>query len=88
MDEEAAGIDDMQNNEEELFPNLQYLNPFKERLSPEEYQWSKQALTQDTPNKSLTQIIECLKIMKDEADFVHSIKQLYKRHLQAMANAK
>ena len=83
-----AAIEEQQSNEEQSYPNLQFLNPFKERLSADEYLWSKQALMQDTPNKSLIQIIECLKIMKDEADFVHSIKQLYKRHLQAMANAK
>lgn len=69
---------------EENFPMLKFFTPYKEQLSFEEYHWCKHLILATNPDdeillKKLTQIIDCFKIMKDEQDYIHSIKQLFKK---------
>ena len=70
--------------EEEAFPHMKVLNQFRERLSPDEYAWSRAVLTKVVdsalPFKNLTQAITCWGLMKDDADLVHSVKRIFQRN--------
>jgi hypothetical protein len=76
--------EDQEKELEESFPLLKFLSPFKDQLSFEEYHWCKHLILATNPDdqailRKLTQIIECYKVMNDEQDYVHSIKQLFKK---------
>jgi hypothetical protein len=75
--------------EEELertFPQLQYLHPIYDFLSFEEFHWLKQQITTASTDstslpvvKKIDGIIQVYQLLKDQADFIHSLKQLYKK---------
>lgn len=69
--------------EEERIPALKPLNQYKDRLAPEELAWLKQVLIDELPQvKQVMQAIACLKATNDDNDFVHSLKQVYKRNVK------
>ena len=72
--EEAARL-----QEEEQYPNVKALNQFREALEDETYQWCREGLKAQPPQKNLTDAFNCWRIVKDDRDLVHSLKTIFKR---------
>ena len=57
-------------------PKVKTLHTFKDQLTPEEYEYCKNALKESGKNIQMT--IQVYDITKDKDDFVHSLKKIFK----------
>lgn len=74
--EESAKL---QAAEEEQYPNVKVLNQFREGIDEEVYQWCRESLKAQPPQKHLTDAFNCWRAVKDDRDLVHSLKTIFKR---------